>query len=92
MAAQALDAMGSCTCAAIGGLALGEVGKQVGSRFGPIGSFIGSTVGYMAGRRVGELVWEGGKAIARTVAAVATEVREVGRSAVRSLNPLKSPS
>ena len=89
---QALDAMGSCTCAAIGGLALGEVGKQAGSRFGPVGGFIGSTVGYMAGRRIGELVWEGGKAIARTVVAVATEVREAGRSAVWSLNPLKLPS
>ena len=43
----------------------------------------------MAGSRIGEFVWEGGKAIARTVATVAKEVWEAGRSVVRSPNPLK---
>lgn len=85
---QALDEMGSRTCAAVSGLALRGVGKTVSSSFGPVGSFIGETVGYMAGSRIGESVWEGGKAIVRTVAAVAKEVWEAGRSMVRSLNPL----
>ena len=87
---QALDAMGSCTCSAVGGLALAGKGALAGSvlGLGPIGSFIGGIGGYMAGSRIGEFVWEGGKAIARTVATVAKEVWEAGRSVVRSLNPL----
>ena len=89
-AEQALDEMGSRTCAAVGGFALRGLGALAGSvlGLGKVGSFIGSTVGYMAGSRIGEFVWEGGKAIARTVATVAKEVWEAGRSVVRSLNPL----
>ena len=85
---QALDAMGSCTCSTVGGLALAGKGALAGSVYGPVGTFIGGIGGYMAGSRIGELVWEGGKAIARTVATVAKEVWEAGRSVVRSLNPL----
>ena len=89
-AEQALDEMGSRTCAAVGGFALRGLGALAGSvlGLGKVGSFIGSTVGYMAGSRIGEFVWEGGKAIARTVATVAKEVWEAGRSVVRNLNPL----
>ena len=76
----------------MGGLALRGVGKAVGSVFGPVGSFIGETVGYMAGSQIGELVWEQRKVIARTVATAAKVIREAGRSAVRSLNPLRSSS
>ena len=79
---QASGATGSGAWAAAGGLA------QVGSVLGPVGSFVGGIGGYMAGSRIDEFVWEGGKAIARTVARVAKEVWEAGRSVVRSLNPL----
>ena len=89
---QALDEIGSRTCAAVGGLALKGVGKKVGSSYGPVGSFIGENVGYMAGSQIGELMWEQRKVIARTVATAAKVIREAGRSAVRSLNPLRSSS
>ena len=87
---QALDEMGSRTCAAVGGFALRGMGALAGSALGlgKVGSFIGGICGYMAGSRIGEFVWEGGKAIAGTVATVAKEVSEAGRSVVRSLNPL----
>ena len=65
--------MGSCTCPAMGCLALAGKGALAGSvsELGPVESFIGGIDGYMAGSRIGDLVWEGGKAIAGTAAAVA---------------------
>lgn len=79
---QASGTTGSGAWAATGGLA------PVGSVFGPVGIFIGGFDGYVTGSRIGEFVWGGGKAIARTVATVAKEVWEAGRSVVRSLIPL----
>ena len=79
---HASGTMGSGACAAAGSLA------PVGSVFGPVGIFIGGVGGYMAGSRIGEFVWERGKAIVRTVATVGKEFWEAVRGVARSLNPL----
>ena len=73
---EALDRAGDATCSLVGSLALGvegaTLGASIGSALGPIGTFVGGIagglVGGIAGSTVGRAVWEGGKAIAKTVA------------------------
>jgi len=73
---EAVERAGDATCSLIGSLALGVKGASlcasIGSVFGPPGTFIGGIagglVGGIAGSTVGRAVWEGGKAIAKTVA------------------------
>lgn len=73
---EAVERAGDATCSLIGSLALGvegaSLGASIGSVFGPPGTFIGGIagglVGGIAGSTVGRAVWEGGKAIAKTVA------------------------
>ncbi|NMG27974.1 hypothetical protein [Aromatoleum evansii] len=73
---EAVDRAGDATCSLIGSLALGvegaSLGATIGSVLGPLGTFIGGIagglVGGIAGSTIGRAVWEGGKAIAKTVA------------------------
>lgn len=73
---EALDRAGDATCSLVGSLALGvegaTLGASIGSALGPVGTFVGGIagglVGGIAGSTVGRAVWEGGKAIAKTVA------------------------
>ena len=68
---EALDAMGNCTASAVGGLAGAGKGAAMGAVFGgPIGAVIGGVAGGIAGSKIGEAVWEGGKAIVKTAAKV----------------------
>ena len=87
---EALDAMGNCTASTVGGLT-GAV--AVGSMFGgPTGAVIGGVAGYMAGSKIGEAVYEGGKAIVKTagkfVKSMVEGTVEVAKSVGRVLNPL----
>lgn len=73
---EALDRAGDATCSLIGSLALGvegaSLGASIGSALGPLGTVIGGIagglVGGIAGSTIGRAVFEGGKAIAKTVA------------------------
>lgn len=73
---EAVKRAGDATCSLIGSLALGNegaaLGTSIGSVFGPpgmaIGGIAGGLLGGVAGSTVGRAVWEGGKAIAKTVA------------------------
>ena len=87
---EALDAMGNCTSSVVGGLAGAAV---VGSMFvWPVGIVIGGIAGYIAGNKIGEAVYEGGKAIVKTAAKVVKGafegVVEAAKSVGRVLNPL----
>ena len=87
---EALDAMGNCTSSVVGGLAGAAV---VGSMFvWPVGIVIGGIAGYIAGSKIGEAVYEGGKAIVKTAAKVVKGafegVVETVKSVGRVLNPL----
>ena len=65
---EALDAMGNCTASAVGGLVGAGKGAAVGAVFGgPVGAIIGGVAGGIAGSKIGEAVYEGGKAIVKTV-------------------------
>ena len=97
---ESLDAMGNCTASAIGGLKGVSVGAAVGTKLGivlgPIGAMVGGFVGGVtsgiAGGKIGEAVWEGGKAILgkakEIVEDVIEEPWEAVKDFVRVLNPL----
>ena len=80
---EAVDKAGDATCSLVGSLALGAkgafVGAAIGSVFGPIGTAVGGIaggiVGGIAGSTVGHAIWEGGKAIVKTVGKV---IRGIG--------------
>ena len=96
---EAMDAMGNCTTSAVAGLAGAGwgmfQGAKLGLLLGPpgalVGGFVGGVAGYMAGSKIGEAVWEGSKAIVKTVAKVAKGafegVVETVKSVGRVLNP-----
>ena len=91
---EALDAIGNCTCGAVGGLVGAAKGAALGFlALGPIGAFVGGVVGAMAGDAIGKAVYEGGKAIVKTATRVArTVIEEAVRTAAtlgRRLNPLE---
>lgn len=95
---EALNRAGDATCSLIGSLALGvegaSLGATIGSVLGPIGAVVGGVagglVGGIAGSTVGRAIWEGGKAIAKTVAnkvkSAASSLWEGTKSAVNSVS------
>ena len=89
---EALDAMGSSTCSAIGGLAAAVKGAAMGSVLGPVGTFVGGVAGGMAGSKIGKAVYEGGKAIVKKAAKVVRtgfeRAVETVKKVARALNPL----
>ena len=90
---EALDAMGNCTASAVGGLVGAGKGAAVGAVLGgPVGAVICGVVGGIAGSKIGEYVYEGGKAIVKTAGKVLKGVVEGTVEAVKSvgraLNPL----
>ena len=89
---EALDAMGTCTASAVGGLVGVGKGVAVGSLFGgPVGAFVGGVVGGIAGSKVGEAVYEGGKAIIKTAAKVVKSVFEGAVETVKSVGRVLNP-
>ena len=93
-AEEALDAMGTTTAAAVGGMVGAGKGATVGALFaGPPGALVGGVVGGIAGSKIGEAVWEAYKVIRKTAAKVVADVVEgaveVASSVLRVLNPLK---
>ena len=88
---EALDAMGNSTCAAVGGLVGAMKGAALGAALGPVGVFVGGVVGGMAGSKIGEAVYEGGKAMvkraAKVVGAVFEGAVETVAKVVRVLTP-----
>lgn len=92
-AEEALDAMGTTTAAAVGGLVGAGKGAAVGALLGgPVGAVVGAVVGGIAGSKIGEAVWAAGKAIVKTAVSVVTSVvkgavKVVG-SVLKALNPL----
>jgi len=84
---EALDKAGDATCSLVGSLALGAkgmgIGAAIGSVLGPVGTAIGGAVGGIvggiAGSTVGHAIWEGGKAIVKTVGKV---IRGIGEGII----------
>ena len=90
---EALDAMGTTTAAAVGGLVGAGKGAAAGALLaGPVGAVVGGVVGGIAGSKVGEAVWEAGKSIAKTAVKVVADIVEgaveVVGGALKALNPL----
>ena len=97
---EAIDAVGRVTTSALGGLAAAGYGMvqgaALGTTFGPVGTviggFVGGVVGGMAGTKIGEAVYSGGKAIAKTAAKVVKAACESTKKAInsvaRALNPV----
>ena len=74
---EALDAMGTTTAAAVGGLVGAGKGAAAGALLaGPAGSIVGAVVGGIAGTKIGEAVWEAGKSIVKTATSVVMDVVE----------------
>lgn len=100
-ATEALDAMGTTTSSAVGGLAgagLGWAqGALLGTLLGPVGTlvggFVGGVLGGMAGSKVGQAVYEGGKVLARSawdaVKTVGTGIKDGVKTLLSTLNPLR---
>ena len=89
---EALDAMGTCTASAVGGLVGARKGAAVGSMFGgPVGAVVGGVVGGIAGSKIGESVYEGGKAIVKTAAKVVKDVFEGAVETVKSVGRVLNP-
>jgi len=73
---EALDKAGDATCSLVGSLAAGaegaSIGAAIGTALGPVGTVVGGIaggiVGGIAGSTIGHAIWEGGKAIVKTVA------------------------
>ena len=96
---EALDEASRVACSTVGGLASAGIGMTHGAALGPVlgpmgavvGGFVGGVVGGMAGSKIGELAYEGGKAIAKTAVSavkyVSEGVKNVASTAVRALNP-----
>lgn len=90
---EALDAMGTTTASAIGGLVGAGKGAAVGALLGgPVGAVVGAVVGSIAGSKIGEAVWAAGKAIVKTAVKVVERVVEgaveVVDGVLKVLNPL----
>ncbi|MDR2518490.1 MAG: hypothetical protein LBD13_03635 [Spirochaetaceae bacterium] len=97
---EALDKAADTTCSLVGSLALGAkgaaLGAGIGAALGPIGAAIGGIAGGMiggiAGSTIGHALYEGGKAIVKTVAhavkSIATGIKEGAKNLVRGLASL----
>ena len=89
---EALDAMGNCTASAIGGLVGAGKGAAAGAVFGgAIGAVIGGVVGGIAGSKIGEAVYEGGKAIVKTAGRVVVDVFEGAVETVKNVGRVLNP-
>ena len=89
---EALDAMGNCTASAVGGLAGAGKGAVVGAVLGgPVGAVIGGVAGGIAGSKIGEAVYEGGKAIVKTTGKVLKGLGEGTVEAVKSVGRVLNP-
>ena len=89
---EALDAMGNCTASAVGGLVGAGKGAAVGEVFGgPIGAVIGGVAGGIAGSKIGEAVYEGGKAIVKTAGRVVVDVFEGAVETVKNVGRVLNP-
>ena len=98
---EALDAMGTVSSSALGGLVgagLGMTkGAAIGVVFGPVGAmvggFVGGVVGGMAGSTIGDALYAGGKVLVKTAATMLKTLtdglKEAGASVLGKLNPLK---
>lgn len=74
---EALDAMGTTTAAAVGGLVGAGKGAAAGALLaGPVGSVVGAVVGGIAGSKIGEAVWEASKAFVKTATSVVVDAVE----------------
>ena len=89
---EALDAMGNCTASAVGGLVGAGKGAVVGAALGgPVGAVVGGVVGGMAGSKIGEAVYEGGKAIVKTAGKVRKALTEGLAETVKSVGRVLDP-
>lgn len=98
--AEALDEASRVTCSTVGGLASAGMGMThgaaLGLALGPVGAvvggFVGGVVGGMAGSKIGELAYEGGKAIVKTAVSAINYVSECAKNVIstvaHALNPL----
>ena len=75
---EALDAMGTCTASAVGGLVGAGKGAAIGALIGGglVGAAVGGVVGGIAGSKIGEAVYEAGKVIVKTAKKVVEAVVE----------------
>lgn len=91
--AEALDAMGTTTSSIVGSLALAAegaaLGVTLGTALGPVGTvvggLVGGVVGGMAGSKIGQAVYDGGKAIVNTAVSVVKSVATTVSNAVSSV-------
>ena len=94
-AEEALDAAGNTTCSAVGAIAGAGKGAAIGAMLSgplaPAGAFVGGMVGAMAGSKIGEAVYEGGKAIVKTAAKVIRTVYEGAKETVRTISRALNP-
>lgn len=98
---EALDAMGTISSSALGGLVgagLGMTkGAAIGVVFGPVGAlvggFVGGVAGGMAGSPIGNALYAGGKVLVKTAASMLKTLtgglKEAGVAVLSKLNPLK---
>ena len=92
-AVEALDAMGTSTASAIGGLAGAGYGAKIGTLLGgPIGTVVGGVIGSIVGSKIYEALYEAQKIIVKTAAKVVEDAVEgsveLVKSVGRVLNPL----
>ncbi|AFL72638.1 hypothetical protein [Thiocystis violascens] len=97
---EALDAMGTVSCSALGGLMAASYGVTQGAALGAIlgpvgvvvGGFVGGVAGGMAGSKIGEAVYAGGKVLVKTASTMLKTLnvglKEAGAAVTRKLNPL----
>ena len=89
---EALDAMGTCTASDVGGLVGAGESAAVGFTFGgPVGAVVCGVVGGIAGNKIGEAVYEGGKAIVKTAAKIVKGVFEGAMETVKSVGRVLNP-
>lgn len=89
---EALDAIGNTTVTtsmAIAGATKGaSVGAAIGTVFGPIGTaaggFVGGVAGGIAGGQIGEVLYNAGKAVAKTAVKVVASIAEGAGRALES--------
>ena len=86
---EALDAMGTCTASAVGGLVGAGKGAAVGALIGgPVGAAVGGVVSGIAGSKIGEAVYEAGKAIVKTAKKVVKTVKKGIKKVKKALRKL----
>lgn len=96
---EAIDAMGSVTCSAIGSLMGAAEGAAIGASIGvvagpvgfAIGGFVGAIAGGMAGSKIGEAVWEGGKAIQKVSVKVMTSLLGQLMNTAKAIGAIVNP-